>query len=86
MAYPKKLEWTELAREDFTHILDYLNENWSKKVVTDFIKLTESTLDNIANRPKIFPLINKKLKLRKCVLNRQNSIYYTEDKDKIVIL
>jgi len=35
MAYPKLVVWTELAASDYEHVLEYLNENWGNKVVSE---------------------------------------------------
>jgi len=55
-------------------------------LVTQFIDLTEKNLEQISCNPKQFPLIYNKEKIRKCVLTKHNSLYYSEDKTKVDIL
>jgi len=83
---PKKIIWSPLAENDFGNILEYLNEKWGEKVAYQFIEITSNVLLQISIKPKLFPLINKRLKIRKCVLTKHNSIYYREIVTQIEIL
>jgi len=73
-------------RRDLISILDYLKVRWESKVVSDFIKITEVVIDQIAANPNQFPLINKKKQIRKCVITKHNSLYYRHRKERIDIL
>lgn len=83
---PKKLIWSPLAVTDFDNVLNYLKENWNEQVVLKFINEIEIIVSNIAKEPKQFPLVNKKLKVRKCVVSKHNTLFYKENKDAIAIL
>jgi plasmid stabilization system protein ParE len=83
---PKPIIWSPSSEDDFTNILEYLNENWDEKVIQGFIEITTSALSHISNNPKQFPLVNRVEKIRKCVLTKQNTLYYRERKDSIDIL
>jgi plasmid stabilization system protein ParE len=41
---PKQVIWSPLSEGDFAKILEYLSENWDKKVASNFIDLTENVL------------------------------------------
>ena len=82
----KSNSWSPLAVTDFENILNYLNENWDEKVVLRFIKETETLLFNISKQPKQFPLVNKKIKVCKCVISKHNTLFYQENKEYIALL
>ena len=82
----KQIVWSPLSEGDFTRILEYLNENWDKKVTNQFIDLTENILEQISINSRQFPVIYKKEKIRKCVLTKHNSMFYRDNKTHIDIL
>ena len=82
----KQIIWSPLAVTDFENVLDYLNENWNEQVVVKFINEIEILTSNIAKQPKQFPFVNKKLKVRRCVITKQNTLFYRETKDSIELL
>ena len=82
----KKIIWSPTAETDLISVLNYLNEKWSVLVVNQFINKVDSFVNLIAEEPKLFPIINKKHNIRKCVLTKQNTLYYREDKDSIDII
>jgi plasmid stabilization system protein ParE len=71
---------------DLENTLDYLDNNWNRQITTNFIDNIEHLTRLISDNPKLFPLINKKRKVRKCVVTKHNTIYYRENKDFIDIL
>jgi plasmid stabilization system protein ParE len=83
---PKQIIWSPLSENDFESILDFLQINWDDKVVERFIEITFSSVSQISNNPKQFPLIYKTKKIRKCVLTKHNTLYYRDRKDCIDIL
>lgn len=83
---PKPVLWSPLSLSDAENILDYLFENWSEQVTLNFTNQLDHLIHQIAKQPKQFPLANKKLKVRKCVITKQNTIFYRENKDSIELL
>ena len=81
----KPIIWSPLSENDFAIILDYLDKNWSSKVVLNFIDLTEDTLNQISSNPRQFPIYYKRKRIRKCVLTKHNSIFYRDGKTSIEI-
>lgn len=55
-------------------------------VDNQFINITEQSINQIAKNPKQYPLINRKLRIRKVVLTKHNSLFYRESKNHIDIL
>ena len=72
----KKVVWSPLSEGDFSRILEYPDKNWDRKVANHFIDLTENILKQISNNPSQFPVIYKKVRIRKCVLTKHNTMYY----------
>lgn len=83
---PKNIEWSELSEADFKSILLYLQINWDNKVIQDFIETTSTCINQISQNPKQFPIIQKQLSIRKCLLTKHNTLFYRELKDKVEIL
>lgn len=59
---PKKIIWSPLAETDFSNILKYLDQEWSERVVIQFMDITFRFLEQIANNPRQFPIIYKNAK------------------------
>jgi plasmid stabilization system protein ParE len=82
----RQITWSQLARTDFISILEYLSIEWNPKVVSRFINETDTLIRPISRHPSQFPLINKSLNVRKCVISRQNTIYYRASGSTIEII
>ena len=83
---PKKIIWSSLSEKDLSNIMSYLNKEWDAKVANQFIDIIEEILKQILINPKQFPLINKKRKVRKCVITKHNTLFYQDRKEYISIL
>jgi plasmid stabilization system protein ParE len=82
----KRIIWSPLAESDFSNILNYLNQNWEKKVAINFIDLTDSIIYHISRNPKQFPFIHKRKGIRKCVLTKHNSLFHRDRRSTMEIL
>ena len=49
---PKHITWSPLAEHDLSNILNYLDQNWEKKVAANFIDLTDSFINQISIKSK----------------------------------
>jgi len=78
--------WSPLSEKDFANILNYLHAEWDDKVANHFIDLVDEFLEQILINPRQFPLIHKKKKVRKCVITKQNTLFYRDTKKQIDIL
>ena len=79
----RKVIWSPSAENDFAEILNYLSLQWDNKIVNSFIDRLDNYIVIIDHNPKYFPLIDKKLNIRKCVITKQNSLFYRASKNKI---
>jgi len=82
----KPIIWSPLSEKDLALILDYLDKNWGPEVSLNFIELTENSINQISLNPRQFPIFQRKLKIRKCVLTKHNSLFYRDGKMNIEIL
>jgi plasmid stabilization system protein ParE len=83
---PRLIIWSSNALQDAEVLIVYLRENWSENIAIKYTERINSLVLAISIFPKLYPIINKKLKIRKCVISKHNSIYYLEKNDKIEIL
>lgn len=81
-----KLRWSREAIRNLENILEYLQENWSEKVVLNFKEILSKQLDIICRFPFIFPRSEYKKRLRKAVLTKQTTIYYEVKSNEILIV
>jgi plasmid stabilization system protein ParE len=82
----KPIVLTSVAEEDLERITEYVFENWGPIVCDSFLSRFEQLCELISASPGLFPVIYKKKKVRKCVLSKQNIIYYREHAHKIEII
>lgn len=82
----RQIIWSPLAEKDFADILEYLRVKWDKKVALHFVDLVNNIVTHLSANPKQFTLINKKKRIRKCVITKHNTLYYREQKKEIHIL
>ncbi len=82
----KQVIWSPQSENDFSDILEYLAQNWNKRIVLKFIDIVDELINQISSNPKQFPIIQKQKKIRKCVITKHNSLYYREIKEFVDIL
>ena len=83
---PKPVIISPQAKEDINNILSYLSQNWSQKVVDEFLQKFEVFFYIISINPKIFGYYNKRRNIRKYALTKQNIIYYRNRKNAVEII
>ncbi len=82
----REVIWSPLAERDLGNILEYLAKNWNQKVIIRFLNKINLVTNQIAKVPNQYPIINKKLQVRKCVVTKQNTLFYREIEKRIEIL
>jgi plasmid stabilization system protein ParE len=82
----KSVKWSKFAEQDLEIILHYLSTNWNPTVCLNFLKLIDISIEMICINPNVFILINKKLEIRKCIVSKQNSLYFRVKNNQIEIL
>lgn len=82
----KNVVWSPAAEKDFGEILDYLNLKWNQNVINKFINTIDDNIGLIIEDPKIFPVINDNLQIRKSVITKHNTLYYRVTSSEIHIV
>jgi len=83
---PKGIIWSPRSEQDFENILEYLVNNWDGSVALKFIDLVDILLVQVSINPRQFPLVHKKLNVRKCVISKHNTLYYRNRRNYIELL
>jgi plasmid stabilization system protein ParE len=83
---PRQVIWSPQSESDLLQIVEYLQSNWEVKVAIKFIDIIDELINQITLNPRQFPVIQKRKKIRKCVITKYNSLYYRERKEFIDIL
>jgi plasmid stabilization system protein ParE len=68
--------WTKRAKQDYLNVLNYLQENWGMKEVSDFVGKTNDTIRTIATNPKAFIASTKRKNVHKGFVTKHNSLFY----------
>ena len=76
------------ARITYFTVLDYLDQNWTKKEIVQFTHKTELIIQAIKKNPGIFPYSLKYTNIRRAIVDKNNSFFYVvnEIKREIFIL
>ncbi|MGE0018971.1 MAG: type II toxin-antitoxin system RelE/ParE family toxin [Draconibacterium sp.] len=74
-----EIVWSAKAKITFFNVLDYLDKNWTKREINQFYNSTEVVLKAIKVNPGIFPLSSKHKEIRKAIVDKNNSFFYTVD-------
>jgi len=82
----KQIIWSPAAEKDAEQILDFINTKWSNRVVAKFLNKLDDNIRLISEDPKLFPIIEEKLGIRKCVVTKQNSLFYRIANENIEII
>ena len=72
-----KIVWSEESLRNLEDILVYLETRWSEKEIAKFKKLLGRQIDLIISNPQLFPVSISHPDLRKAVLSRHITLYYT---------
>jgi len=83
---PKQIIWSPAAESDLESILTFLEVKWSSRIVSRFLNKLDDCINLISEDHKLFPFINKDLEIRKCVVSKQNTLYYRMKDDKIELV
>lgn len=81
-----KIQWTDHALSELSVTVKYLEKNWSERELIQFSNVVDNTIEIISRHPEIYPVSNKKKKIRKAVVDKNNTIYYRIINDSIQIL
>ena len=77
--------WTDLALEELKATFEYLEDRFSQKEIQRLANEIERITKLISQNPNLFPLTDK-MKVRKVVILRFNSMYYRIEGNQVQIL
>ena len=79
MESSSKVFWSNASLNDLDSILEYLKSRWTIREVENFKVKIFKRIDLINRTPKLFKVSEQKPHLRKSVLSKQTSIFYSFD-------
>lgn len=71
-----KISWTSTVRTTYFRVIDYLEKEWTKAEIENFVHQVEMVLGQIAVNPKMFEASKKKKNVRKGFITKHNTQYY----------
>ena len=71
-----RIVWSDFAKEDYTQILNFLQDNFGVNPTLNFLDKTEEVVDKIKAFPFSFPLSEQNTRLRKAVINENTFLLY----------
>jgi plasmid stabilization system protein ParE len=81
-----KVLWTDHAISELKDTIEYLEENWTERELSNFSGELDHTVQLISKNPELFQVSKKKKEVRKAVVARYNNLYYRTKNDTIEIL
>ncbi len=81
-----KIVYSNLAVFTLDSNLSYLQNNWPKISLLNFLDKEEKTIDLIKNNPTFFPLWKENLNIRKAIIVKQITLFYEVKNNVIEIL
>ena len=82
----KEIKWTKTAAKNFDKVIDYLENNWPEKVVSNFVTRTFDLLELLAELPEIGELQDKTHQIRGILITKHNKLFYRIDKNMLIVL
>lgn len=83
MEYRNNIIWSPSAKEDLENVTDYLKFRWGTGVTEKFLLRLNRIIRQVSINPRQYAIINSELQIRKCVVTKQNTIYYRIRKKEI---
>lgn len=68
--------WSDEAKQTFDHNIEFLLDQWTEREINNFISATNEKIKNIKLNPKIYKKSEKHRSIRKCVINKNVSLFY----------
>ncbi len=86
MDSPLEVEWTNRSLRNAQKIRDYLISEFSSKEIHEFENLLGHFENTVSIFPKIYPQSTRYPMLRRAVLHKLTSVFYTIQEDKIIVI
>ena len=78
--------WSPRAIDNFSGVLEYLEENWNEIIIKDFVMRTNKVIELISEHPQMFRQISNGNSAREAVITKHNLLLYKIHKNKILII
>ena len=75
-----------MAESDIENSLEYLLKEWGSQTALTFLMRLAEALELVSSHPTTFKVINRKLNVRRFILNRRITLYYQLRKKKILLI
>ncbi len=80
------VDWSDEASANLDSIIEYLQNRWTEREIGRFFKKLDKRIDLISRNPHAYPVVDKRINIRRSVLSKQTTIYYEIKPDMVVIL
>jgi hypothetical protein len=74
MPYP--VRYSTRSFIEYEEILDYVSDKFGETVAAKVDMYFEEIIDQIAINPNLFPYLDKKKNIKRCVISPQTTLYY----------
>ena len=82
----KPVSLTSIAQWQLLQLLSYLSEEWSVKIRDEFLEKFKKAIEQIQLFPEACQEVKYRKNVRRKIVTEQNSIYYTEFENEILVL
>lgn len=83
---PFLVRYSPRALAEYESILDYLILNFGLAKAVEIDVYFDKVIGQISITPKMYPLFDRKRKIRRCVLSKQTTLYYRIRGNKIELI
>lgn len=81
-----KIDWSDEASANLDSIVEYLQNSWTDREISRFVKKLDKRIDLLSKNPHAYPVVDRRINIRRSVLSKQTTIYYEVKTDAVVIL
>ena len=71
-----RIIWSDEALKNLKAIINYLEQNWTEKELSKFVRILDKRLAIIERNPYLYAQKRSLKNIRRSVLSKQTSIYY----------
>ena len=79
------IRFTPEAESTYLALIVQLQSRWGDKIVAKMESKVEKALRQISLSPYMYPVVNEKYELRKCVLHKNCSLFYKVFNEYILV-
>ena len=79
MDFEMDVIWSARAKITFFAVLEYLNENWTKKEILQFSQRVQIVINAIKKNPCLFSGSARNKEIRKAIVDKNNVFFYRID-------